>query len=319
MQSTKHTTTRSPATVAVALGRRWPVLTLGICALLALAILASSVAPARAAPAGQTPANQNPAFDVETATREVPQNSLLDTKVGAPIPVADDQDGDAIYLLDGPDKHHFKIDPATRQISVGAATTLNHEAKPTYHVKVDVTDRKDDTGANDSVIDDSVDVTIKVTDVKEPPGKPAPPTVRPADTDGDTTLAISWTPPENTGPRITGYDVQYRAGNSGGFTDAGHSGAGTSITIPGLQPATEYQVQVRARNDEGDGQWSDSVSDQTGNSPCEGLDVDQDDDTTPGATVDLDPQVHTAILQSRVAEPGVHHIPPRRHWLPLRV
>ena len=29
---------------------------------------------------------------------------------------------------------------------------------------------------------------------------------------------MSWTAPDNTGPAITGYNIRYREGNSGGFT-----------------------------------------------------------------------------------------------------
>ena len=52
MQSTTHTNTHKAGTAAAAFRHRWPVLALGICALLALAILAISAEPAGAAPAG---------------------------------------------------------------------------------------------------------------------------------------------------------------------------------------------------------------------------------------------------------------------------
>ena len=231
--------------------------TVGICAVLALAMLAIGADPAGAAPAGQT-VNDQPTFLVGTATREVPENSPVDTEVGTPIQEATDTDGDAIYQLDGDDKDYFKIDSITRQISVGEGTTLNFEARSTYVVEVQVTDNKDATGNRDAVIDDTVQVTINVTDEDEPPGKPALTTVRVASADPDTALEVHWTAPAtNTGPPIIDYDVQYRAG-SGGFVDAGYTGTGTSATISGLQPDTDYQVQVRARNDEGDGRWSDS-------------------------------------------------------------
>ena len=118
----------------------------------------------------------------------------------------------------------------------------------------------------------------------EPPGKPAAPTVHAADTDGDTSLAISWTVPANTGPPISDYDVQYRAGSSGGFADANYNGVGHATSIANLQPDTLYEVQVRARNAEGVGDWSDSGSGQTGSAttPCADLVIDQDGDYTPG-------------------------------------
>ena len=269
----------------------WPTAGLMVAVAVAvLAILAIGAEPATAAPAGQTqPTNHQPMFPIDTASLEVPENSPVDTRVGAPIEAAIDQEGDAIYQLHGPDRENFKIDSTTRQISVGEATTLNHEVKPTYLVQVQVTDHKSDTGQADGVIDDTVNVTINVTNVLEPPGQPAVPTVSAADTDGDTTLEISWTTSTNTGPSITGYDVQYSVSGSGSFTSGASNVSGTSITIPNLAPVTNYQVQVRARNAEGVGDWSDPGSGQTGSAtdPCTDLVLDQDDNTTPGATVDL--------------------------------
>ena len=103
------------------------------------------------------------------------------------------------------------------------------------------------------------ELTITVTNVNEPPAKPAIPTVT-AVTATPTSLNVSWTAPENTGPAITDYDVQYRAGTTGAFTDANYEGTTTSTTLTGLTVGTTYDVQVRARNTEGDGPWSNSRS-----------------------------------------------------------
>ena len=102
--------------------------------------------------------------------------------------------------------------------------------------------------------------TITVTDVTEPPSAPSAPMVTAA-TATPTQLSVSWTAPTNTGrPAISDYDVQYRQGSSGAFTDAGFDGTGTSTTLTGLTPGTAYQVQVRATNAEGTGAWSASGS-----------------------------------------------------------
>ena len=103
------------------------------------------------------------------------------------------------------------------------------------------------------------ELTITVTNVNEPPAKPAAPTVT-AVTATPTSLNVSWTAPENTGPAITDYDVQYRAGTTGAFTDANYDGTTTSTTLTGLTVGTTYDVQVLARNTEGTGPWSDSRS-----------------------------------------------------------
>ena len=67
---------------------------------------------------------------------------------------------------------------------------------------------------------------------------------------------MEWAEPENPGPPITDYDVQYREGPSGFFINAPHEGTGRTATLTGLEAATLYQVQVRARNEEGTGRWS---------------------------------------------------------------
>ena len=72
----------------------------------------------------------------------------------------------------------------------------------------------------------------------------------------DTSLTVAWDEPENPGPPITDYDVQYREGPSGFFINAPHEGTGQTATLRGLEAATLYQVQVRARNEEGTGRWS---------------------------------------------------------------
>ena len=72
----------------------------------------------------------------------------------------------------------------------------------------------------------------------------------------EASLTVAWDEPENPGPPITGYDVQYREGTSGFFINAPHEGTGRTATLTGLEAATLYQVQVRARNEEGTGRWS---------------------------------------------------------------
>ena len=97
-------------------------------------------------------------------------------------------------------------------------------------------------------------LTITVTNVP-PPGKPAAPTVTVA---SHTSLTATWTAPTNTGPAIRGYDVQYRKGTTGNFTDWPHTGTAVTTTITGLTAGTSYQVQVRAGSPEGEGPWSDA-------------------------------------------------------------
>ena len=96
-------------------------------------------------------------------------------------------------------------------------------------------------------------------DVDEPPSQPEAPKVRRT---GQTELTVSWTAPDNQGPEITNYDVQYRDA-SGELRDAGYDGTGTFMTLKGLRVGTTYEVQVRAVNAEGAGPWSDSGQGET--------------------------------------------------------
>ena len=81
----------------------------------------------------------------------------------------------------------------------------------------------------------------------------ARPSVSP--TEGITTgLDVSWQAPGST--TIVSYDVQYREGDSGSFTDGPQDVTGTSTSIPGLKMNTSYQVQVRMTSAAGDSEWS---------------------------------------------------------------
>ena len=191
--------------------------------------------------------NNPPAFSGTTAARSVAENTAAGQNVGAAL-TATDADSDTLtYTLEGTDAASFDIVSGSGQIRTRTGVTYNHEAKSTYTVVVKADDGNGGT--------DTVTVTIAVTDVDEPPGQPAAPTVS-ATAESTTSLDVTWTAPTNTGPAIASYDVQYRAGTSGNFTDGPQNVTGTSAAIGSLAADTSYEVQVRATNAEGDGDWS---------------------------------------------------------------
>ena len=102
--------------------------------------------------------------------------------------------------------------------------------------------------------------TITVTDRQEPPEAPEKPTIS-GETAGS--LTVSWSEPDNTGPEITDYDVQYREKGRGSFRGVTHDGTGLTATLTDLDSGTTYEVQVRAGNEEGTGNWSASEEGMT--------------------------------------------------------
>ena len=191
--------------------------------------------------------NNPPAFSADTAARSVAENTAAGQNVGAAL-TATDADSDTLtYTLEGTDAASFDIVSGSGQIRTRTGVTYNHEAKSTHTVVVKADDGNGGT--------DTVTVTITVTDVDEPPGRPAAPTVS-ATAGSTTSLDVTWTAPTNTGPAIASYDLQYRAGTSGNFTNGPQNVTGTSAAIGSLAADTSYEVQVRATNAESDGDWS---------------------------------------------------------------
>ena len=191
--------------------------------------------------------NNPPAFSADTAARSVAENTAAGQNVGAAL-TATDADSDTLtYTLEGTDAASFDIVSGSGQIRTRTGVTYNHEAKSTHTVVVKADDGNGGT--------DTVTVTITVTDVDEPPGQPTAPSVS-ATAGSTTSLDVTWTAPTNTGPAIASYDLQYRAGTSGNFTNGPQNVTGTSAAIGSLAADTSYEVQVRATNAEGDGDWS---------------------------------------------------------------
>ena len=110
-------------------------------------------------------ANVNPMFMV---VRSVPENSVLDTNVGALVPVKDPE-GNYLRFTLRDDRHdNFKAVPADGgvQIRVSAFEGLDYETKQSYDLTLRVSDGKDEAGNHDNwAIDDAIEVRIEITDV----------------------------------------------------------------------------------------------------------------------------------------------------------
>ena len=104
-------------------------------------------------------------------TRTVAENTPAGENIVPILGATEDDTGDdltfAFDLVDNPDAASFDIDAATGQLKTKAG--LNYEVKDTYSVKVTVSDGKDAAGDPDTAVDDTITVTIMVTDVNEGP------------------------------------------------------------------------------------------------------------------------------------------------------
>ena len=123
---------------------------------------------ATAAVAAAVP-NNPPAFSADTAARSVAENTAAGQNVGAAL-TATDADSDTLtYTLEGTDAASFDIVSGSGQIRTRTGVTYNHEAKSTIPSSSRPTTATAGT--------DTIAVTITVTDVDEPPGQPAAPSV----------------------------------------------------------------------------------------------------------------------------------------------
>ena len=119
-------------------------------------------AQAASTQAVQAGANRSPEFDSATATREVPENTEADENIGSPVAATDPDTGDTpTYTLEGADLDSFGIDSASGQIQTKSGVTYDHETKSSYSVTVKADDNNGGTA--------TIDVTITVADVNEPP------------------------------------------------------------------------------------------------------------------------------------------------------
>ena len=109
--------------------------------------------------------NRRPVFpDSEDGQRTVDENTRTGANIGAPVAAADPEDDRLTYTLTGTDADAFTITSAG-QIRVKDA--LDFEAKESYSVTVNVHDGRDGSGATDTEVDTSQDVTITVENVDE--------------------------------------------------------------------------------------------------------------------------------------------------------
>ena len=206
-----------------------------------------------------TDENDPPQFSAASVTRSVPENTGAGENIGGPVTATDGDNDTLTYSLDTADATLFDIDRNSGQIKTKTGVNYDHEATPRYLITVTADDSNGSTA--------TIDVTINVTDVNEPPLKPGKPTVSRTPNNG---VSVTWTAPDNTGrPAITHYQYQYKKDTEPDWSGATFttSGPTASVTIVTLDAGTSYDVEVRAINDEGPGPWSDTGTGSTNSPP----------------------------------------------------
>ena len=180
---------------------------------------------------------------------DVPENQMVARRLAA----RDTDPGDEVTsweIVGGADQSEFSIASDTGELSFRDPPDFEAPGDNQYLVTVEVK-----SGAAARELEAEQTFTIRVTDEREPPEVPEAPVIS-----GETaeSLQVSWNEPENKGPAITDYDVQYREKGTGRFIDGDQQGPGRTLTLEDLEPGTVYEVQVRATNDEGTSDWSDA-------------------------------------------------------------
>ena len=184
----------------------------------------------------------------------------MGTLLGDPVAATDPEDDPLTYSISGDGAENFNVSNEG-QITLDAK--LNHEEVQFYSLTLSVRDDKDDVGNPDSETDASIMVNVTVADVNEPPDAPTDLSISTNQDNPTSALDVSWTAPDTTGiPPISRFDVQYREVGSGVWSTHEFDSVGTTTktTVSNLDSNTAYHVQVRATNDEGEGQWATATS-----------------------------------------------------------
>ena len=224
---------------------------------------------------GESPSDWSPSGGGSTSsatntapviTTTSPQSVAENTTAVATLAAADAENDDLTWSKNG------GADAA--KFNVTDAGVLTFASAPNFESP---TDNGADNGylvtlrVSDGTATADLSLTVDVTDVNEKADRPAAPSVV-ATLGSHTSLDVSWTEPGlNGGPPISGYNLRYRQGMSGTWTNGPQNVSDTSSAITGLTAGTAYQVQVQALNGEVPSEWSASGSGSTSSGTVESL------------------------------------------------
>ena len=194
--------------------------------------------------------NEPPVFSGNLGVHSVPENTGPGVDIGAPVTATDQEDDTLTYSLDSAGAHAFAIDASTGQLRTKAV--LDYETARTHSVEVHVSDRKDAKGDPDTAVDDTISVTITVTNINEPPAftevAPARSIDENSPTGTDVGNPVTATDPESDtltytldGPDAASFDIVAATGQ-----------LQTKADLDYESPKTSYRVTVTATDPSGE-------------------------------------------------------------------
>ena len=169
-----------------------------------------------------TPAIQNTdaSFADDTADREVAENLREGVNVGARVSATDpDRDDPLTYSILGGSNDFFEIDAMNGQLRTKAVLDAD-EGVTSHTLTVEVSDGLNSSDDEDLTIDDSIEVTITVTNVNEPPVVEGTTAIDHAENAGTALANASYSATDPEGANIIwsvgGIDKDFFAISSGG-------------------------------------------------------------------------------------------------------
>ena len=201
-----------------------------------------------------TPAIQNtdPTFADDTADREVAENLRVGVNVGARV-AATDPDGDRLtYSIRGTNDL-FEIDAMNGQLRTKVELDAD-EGVTSHTLTVEVSDMLNSSDDEDLAIDDSIEVTVTVTNVNEPPLVEGARTIDHAENEGTALANASYSATDPEGATI----IWSLGGNDGGKFAISSGGVLSFAAEPDFEARpldNTYEVTVQAtEEDDGDPQ-----------------------------------------------------------------
>ncbi len=196
--------------------------------------------------------NAPPVFDEgAAATRGVAENTGTGVDIGDPVAATDPDSGDTLtYSLDAAGAESFDIDASSGQLRTKAA--LDYETKNSYSVTMSVSDGKDADGNADEMTDNTITVTILVSNVNEALAFPSTTDTRtiPENTDAGVNLGAPFTATDGDNDLLT-YSLG-SSGNADSFSIDAVSGQLQTKAPLDYETTPSYTVTVTAEDPSGE-------------------------------------------------------------------